>query len=129
MEIITAEPGGHTGQKTKGAITMNKYQEYQANQERLWAERRQRLDAQKAEKKSRMMPKKTVKEEPKKQKEMYQVSRTGMLHIIDTEMTGQYEKNLAKCQSYNLDTPNYLEGMIFLTTESHSRLCKKCFGK
>ena len=105
---------------------MNKYQEYQANQERLWAERRQRLDAQIAEKKARMMPKKTVKEEPKKQNEMYQASRTGMLHIIDMEHNG---KNLAKCQSYNLDIPNYLEGMIFLTTESHSKLCKKCFGR
>lgn len=107
---------------------MNKYQEYQAKQEQLWAERRQRLDAQIAEKQARMMAKKTVKVEPKKQNTTYQKSNTGMLHIVDTEMIGRYDKNLAKCQSYNLDRPNYLDGAIYQTTEGH-KLCKKCFGR
>jgi hypothetical protein len=55
---------------------------------------------------------------------MFQKSKTGMLHKIDMEHNG---KNLPKCQSYNLDRPNYLDGKIFETVDGHKKLCKKCF--
>ena len=60
---------------------------------------------------------------------MYQKSKSGMWHIIEDEMNG---KNLPKCQSYNLDRPNYLIGEILTELSNipgNAKKCKKCFGR
>lgn len=55
---------------------------------------------------------------------MYQKSKSGLWHKIDGVI--KPDKNLPKCQSYNLDKPNWLTGEIVKEIPAGERYCKKC---
>lgn len=54
---------------------------------------------------------------------MYQQSSSGLWHKVGDAMNG---KNLPKCQSYNLDRPNYLTGEMLPEPPTGGKRCKKC---
>ena len=59
---------------------------------------------------------------------MWQQSKSGLFHLVADHMNGQ---NLPKCQSYNLDKPNYLKDneIEFSQIPEGAKICKKCRGK
>ena len=59
---------------------------------------------------------------------MWQQSKSGLYHLVADRMQG---KNLPKCQSFNLDKPNFLEGnkAEFEQIPEGAKVCKKCKGK
>lgn len=51
-------------------------------------------------------------------------SKTGTLHIVGVTFT---DGDIAsKCQSYNLDRPNYLIGDVYSDHNGFDKVCKKC---
>lgn len=57
---------------------------------------------------------------------MWRQSNTGMWHKIGGQIDG---KDIAKCQSYNLDRLNVLSGETAQEPPIDSKACKKCKGK
>jgi len=56
-------------------------------------------------------------------KDTWMKSKTGMWHMVGFISGGKY---LPECQSYNLDRPNYLNGVAAETTPIGAKVCKKC---
>jgi hypothetical protein len=54
---------------------------------------------------------------------MWMQSKTKMWHMFGFSIQ---EGKLPKCQSYNLDRPNYLTGEMVETPPEGAKVCKKC---
>lgn len=52
-----------------------------------------------------------------------QQAKTGLWHMVGRRLN---DKNLPRCQSYNLDKPNYLVGLVVDEAPAGAKVCQKC---